>query len=316
MEIRASFAGRKIRRFTEDENVAHELGRQLVEQIVDQGVRSLETDGLTTRKAVEWFLPRLAKTSPKHQRQAARVLGLLCDSVGGKILKFVTPEEVESVVLLPAASATQAGYFAQLHGFFQACEDFGKLERNPMRALRKPRAKPRRNILTSTQMRAVLDLREEMPAWLFASIILGGFLGIRTVELLRMNWEDIDIEAEQVHIREDVAKQTQSDEYDDRIIDFEPQVSRRKEWLRGTGKLVPVNEDAFYDARGRLVKRLGWKNWPDNSLRHSAATYKLAECKNPAIVANMLGHKSSIRLVMKTYTVPAKKADWKAWIAL
>lgn len=322
MEIRQSFAGRKIRRFPKsfDEGIA--IGNQLCAQIIEKGVGSVLNHGLTTRRAADWFFERLEKRKSqkkigeKHVHDTKRVLNLLCDCVGRKPIEFVNAEEVERVINLPTAAATQANYFAALHAFFQACEDFEKIKRNPMRALEKPKARPRRNILTPDQMRDVLDQREQMEPWLFAAILISGFTGVRSAEVLRMNWDDIDTKSRQIHIREDVAKQTNSDGYDDRIIDFEPQLTRRVKFLKGNGKLVPVDEDEFYKARNRLVKLLGWERWPQNCLRHSAATYKLAECRNPAVVANMLGHKSSIRLVNTTYAVPAKRAGWKAWRAL
>lgn len=322
MEIGPKFAGRRVRRFFSEKEAAEQEGERLVKQILDHGAQSLENDGLTTRKAVEWFSGRMdwrrkmGKISERHARDTKKFIKLLADAHGSKPIEFVTAEEVEKIVHLATTPSTQANYFSALHAFFQACEDFQKIKRNPMRALEKPKPKPRRNILTPEQMKAVLDLQDQMQPWMFASLILSAFVGVRSIEILRMNWEDIDTKTGQIHIREDVAKKTNSDGYDDRIIDFEPQLTRRKKFLKGEGKLIPVAEDKFYEERNRLLPLLEWEKWPENALRHSAATYKLAQCRNPAIVANMLGHKSSIRLVMTTYTVPAKKADWKAWRAL
>lgn len=322
MEIRASFAGKKVRRFTDTEEAATLLGKQVAEQILLHGTQSFESQGLTAFRAAQWFFGRLdrkqlqKKIGERHARDTKKVINLLVALFPSKGIEFVRAEEIERIVNLATAASTQANYFSALHAFFQALEDFEKIKRNPMRALEKPKSRPRRNVLTPEQMAAVLALREKMEPWLFASILIAGFVGVRTAEVMRMNWEDIDTKSRQIHIREDVAKQTNSDGYDDRIIDFEPQLVRRAKFLKCTGKLVPVNEDVFHAARNRIVKLLGWEKWPENCLRHSAATYKLAECRNPSIVANMLGHKSSIRLVMTTYAVPAKRADWKAWRAL
>lgn len=327
LEIRASFAGKRIRRFFSDKGAAITEGNSLVKQIKDHGVKSVDNAGLTTRKAVEWFLsrPKLLKASKKHQSDTKAVLDLLVNDVGGKQVEHVTAEEIEKIVNIPDNETTQANYFAKLHMMFRALDRFEKISKNPMKALDKPVTKPRRNILTPAEMKKTLEAQGKIPDWLHVCNLLGGFPGLRTCEMLRMDLKDINVTSGQIHVTDEAAKDTNTDEYDDRIVDFTPQLIRRKPFLRkfikeqlaaGITKLVPVNEDAFYDARKRLVKLLRWEEWPDNCLRHSAATYKLAECGNAAVVANMLGHKSSIRLVTKTYAVPAKKADWKAWRAL
>jgi integrase len=52
--------------------------------------------------------------------------------------------------------------------------------------------------------------------------------------------------------------------------------------------------------------------WPDNSLRHSFATYHLGRAKNAGLTAYQMGHTSSA-MVQRVYSVPAAMADWQAW---
>jgi integrase len=83
------------------------------------------------------------------------------------------------------------------------------------------------------------------------------------------------------------------------------------------GLLVPVLETDFYEERRNLVKRLRragavkWKVFPKNSLRHSFATYHLGKSGNPGATAFQMG--TSTTLVINTYSVPARRANWKAF---
>jgi integrase len=64
--------------------------------------------------------------------------------------------------------------------------------------------------------------------------------------------------------------------------------------------------------RRRLAAKLGWDGFPENSLRHSFATYHLARCKSAPLTAFQMGH-SSPAMVQRVYAVPAARADEKAW---
>ena len=60
-----------------------------------------------------------------------------------------------------------------------------------------------------------------------ALVLLGGFAGLRTVEVARMNWEDSDTKTKQIHVRPEVSKQ--HDGMLQRIVDMtEPLVKRKK----------------------------------------------------------------------------------------
>jgi integrase len=225
-------------------------------------------------------------------------------------LKAVSPMMlVQWFAKIPGSDTQRATVYRYVRLFFNWCVKMDLLDRSPFRAVDCPRARSRKDILDAGQMRALLDA--EMSDLMRASILLGGFAGLRSIEVQRMDWEDIDVKAGQVYVRPEVSKQ--HDGMMDRIVDFtEPMVARKEFFVGKKGRIVPGSARAFYEERRRLAAKLGWDGFPENSLRHSFATYHLARCKSPNLTAFQMGHSNSA-MVQRVYAVPAARADEKAW---
>jgi integrase len=182
------------------------------------------------------------------------------------------------------------------------------LPHDPITAVPAPKTKPGRNILTPGQMKALLDL--ELPNHVRALLLLGGFAGLRTEEVSRMTWDNLNTESGQIHVPPGAMKD--SGGYDQRIVDFTEPLNRRKEWLaKQSGKIIPVASETLHTHRRRACLPV-LEEWPDNSLRHSFATYHLGRAKNAGLTAYQMGHTSSA-MVQRVYSVPATLADWQAW---
>ena len=180
-----------------------------------------------------------------------------------------------------------------------------------MTAVPAPKTSPGRNILKPDQMRALLEL--ELPDAVRAYLLLGGFAGLRTEEMLRMDWASVDCKTGQIHVAPGVMKD--SGGYDQRIVDFTQPLTKRKAWLRKqSGPVIPMASETFHTHKRRACQAV-LSSWPDNALRHSFATYHLARAKNAGLTAFQLGH-TSAAMVQKVYAVPAARADWKDWWAL
>lgn len=310
--MRESFAGKRIRRFCASEAEAWAVGADIVSRIRSGGVSSLDTgDGLTVSRAAEMFLPRMAGKSKSHREKTEKFLRRLGAHFGQ--LSGVSAPDLERWIRSAGSSPTsQATAYRYARMFFRWCVRTGLCERDPLVPVDCPRARPRRRILSPDEMRAVLA--REMPDWLRASIVLGGFAGLRTEEVLRMRWEDVRLQDKAVHIRPGVGKDAGG--FDQRIVEFTAPITRRGGLFEGrSGQLVTIYRRGFHDVRRRLARSLGWDHWPDNCLRHSFATYHLAECGNPALTAFQMGHTSSA-MVQRVYAVPARLADARAWWGL
>lgn len=311
LELRASFAGRRVKRFFVSEAVAYAAGLEMVQKVQSRGVDGLQPDtGVPMAMLCETFVDRQRSKSKSHQDKARQICGMLRQ-------RFVTVDvsaaELESwFVRLPGSETTRAMFYRYTRMFFRWAHRMGYVARDPSAALDAPKAAVGRNILTAGQMKAVLAL--EMPQWMEACILLGGFAGLRTAELLRMEWADVDATKGEIHIRPGVGKDTGG--FLERIVNFTPPLARRKERFQVEGKLVPVSARVFHLARKELARSadLGL-DWPDNCLRHSFATYHLAKSKNAGVTAFQMGH-TNPSMVQRVYAVPAVRADQAAWWAI
>lgn len=311
LEIRASFAGRKVRRFCGTEAEAWTLGAQLVDAIRSHGLSSLETQraGLPMQSACAAFEAQQKGMSLSHTNKTAQICRMLREAFP---VVEVTPAEISAwFAKLPGSETTRAMYYRYVRMFFRWAKKMRFVESDPSEVLRAPKAAVGRNFLTPAKMSELLGA--EMPAWMRACLLLGAFAGIRTEELMRMEWQDIDTEAGTVEVRPGVMKD--SGGFLERIVDFTAPLEKRKAELKGEGKLVPIRQRDFHHLRDAIVAKLKWPGWPDNCLRHSFATYHLAESKNAGKTAYQMGH-TSPSMVLRVYAVPARKADAAAWWAI
>jgi integrase len=310
VEIRASFAGKKIRRFCATEADAWALGAELVDKIRRDGVNSLEVRaGMPMKAATQAFIAQQEAASKSHRDKTDQICRMLREKFP---IVSVTPSELAGwFAKLPGTETTRAMYYRYVRMFFRWARKMRFTEDDPSEVLKAPRATPGRNVLAVEQMTAVLKV--PMPAWMRACILLGAFAGLRTEELLRMDWEDIDTKTGEIEIRPGVGKDTGG--VLERIVDFTEPLTRRKDQLTGKGKLVPGTAREFHYLRTDIAQALGWPAWPDNCLRHSFATYHLAVSKNAGKTAYQMGH-TNPAMVQRVYAVPARKADGAAWWAI
>jgi hypothetical protein len=93
---------------------------------------------------------------------------------------------------------------------------------------------------------------------------------------------------------------------DRRIVDMSDNLV---EWMlasrKESGALLPVN---FRRKRWALSRAMGWKEWPDDILRHSYGSYHLAKHRNAALTAEQMGHKNA-RMLYAHYREVVKETS-------
>jgi integrase len=310
LDIPAKVAGRRLRYFYPTEGQAWSDAPRILKKLQKGGLDGLvEEDGPSLAGAAKIFIPLYQNTSKSHREKIEKVCGWLARDLRCP-LKAVTPMMmVEWFGKIKGSDTQRATVYRYVRLFFNWCVKMDLLDRSPFRAVDCPRARSRKGILNADEMQALLDA--EMSDEMRASILLGGFAGLRSIEIQRMNWEDIDVKAGQIWVRPEVSKQHHG--MMDRIVDLtEPMVRREKFFTGKKGRIVPGSARAHYEERRRLAAKLGWDGFPENSLRHSFATYHLARCKSAPLTAFQMGH-SSPAMVQRVYAVPAARADEKAW---
>jgi integrase len=146
-------------------------------------------------------------------------------------------------------------------------------------------------ILTPAQSRALLAAT---PTVMKPYVVLGMFAGIRPEEITRLDWSQISLDAGTVAVDGKTRRR--------RTVTLEPvAVAALKNHPLRHGAVTPSNSTVDrWRNKARLV--LGFPRWPQDLLRHTAASYLLALHQDAAKVALRLGN--SEKILMSHYYSP------------
>jgi integrase len=303
--------GKRLRRFFPAEELAWAEGAKLTAQVTEKGTASLSAPegGLTVAKAIRMWVNEQEPRSDSHREKIEIFQRAFPKAFSGPVGQIEGAALRRWVKTRSPNAITQAMYFRYARMFFGYLAANRLIEHDPMDAVPAPRGRSTKNILTPAQMKALLKL--EMPDYLRALFLLGGFAGIRTEEVCRMSWENINAQTGQIHVPPDAIKQSPGG-FDQRITDFTEPLTRRAKFFTGKqGRIIPVASETLHTLRRAVIGPV-LDGWPNNCLRHSFATYHLARCKSAPVTAFQMGH-TSAHMVQSVYAVPAALADWKAW---
>lgn len=160
---------------------------------------------------------------------------------------------------------------------------------------------------TPQEFRRLLDAADDALRPLLA---LGGLAGLRTAELLRLDWQDVWRVPGHVEITSGKAKTRQR-----RLVEVAPALAA---WLspwqaHKSGPVWPGNELAFHRAVVDLCASLDLPR-KANGLRHSYGTYSFALAGNENAVAASMGN--SPGMVHGHYRGLATRAEAESWFAV
>jgi integrase len=138
-------------------------------------------------------------------------------------------------------------------------------------------------IFTPDDLAAVLGSADDS---LLPMLVIGAFAGLRTAELLRLEWCEVDLVRGFIEVSAAKAKTARR-----RLI---PIADNLAEWLRPyagrTGKVYRATAAVYHKACGRTTRAAGLPRWPKNGLRHSYASYHLAKHENAPALSLHMGH--------------------------
>lgn len=161
------------------------------------------------------------------------------------------------------------------------------------------------------------------------AIALSAFAGLRsseiegTVDHAGLDWAEVDLKEKTILVRADVAK--------GRRKRHVPIANNLHAWLKPLaktkGRVWPSNGRKLHEAARRKAgfgtpesetdkeKKAGVKlrPWPKNALRHSYASYHLAEFKNAAELVVNMGHQDNAEMLFNHYRGIVKPKSAKAF---
>lgn len=137
-------------------------------------------------------------------------------------------------------------------------------------------------ILTVKETTRLLNAATEETLPYFA---IGAFAGLRSAELARLDWSNVDFESGLIEVTAKKSKTARR-----RFIKMQPNLVA---WLTPyrlhTGSVLPTNARKKLEAVRKAAKLFG-ESWSDNGLRHSFASYHLAAFNDAAALALEMGH--------------------------
>jgi integrase len=223
-----------------------------------------------------------------HIRALDYRLGRFVRDFGAEPVRTLGPETIEDWLHgLELGPMSYNNFRSRLSALFSYGCARHYLDSNPIEAVARVKvvaAPPK--IFTTEGLEAVLSVVEP---GLLPVVVIGAFCGLRAAELLRLDWNDINLRAGYVHVTAAKAKTARR-----RLV---PISDNLREWLvpytGRTGKVCSLLPQYYHAACSRAAREAGLDCWPKNGLRHSYCSYWLSQHKNAAELALHMGHTGS-----------------------
>jgi integrase len=217
-------------------------------------------------------------------------LARAAESFGERKVATIEAREMDDWLrALPLGPQSRNNYRTVLHALFTYAVDRDYCLVNPVARTAKAKLvdKPPA-IFTPEQAASLLTYATPFiihtnESYVLPALAIGLFAGLRQAEIARLDWKEIDLARGFIEITANKAKTSRR-----RLVTIEPNLAA---WLapytKRSGNVLPPNARNKIEA---IWKRAGLKEWPDNGLRHSFASYHLAHFKDANRLALELGH--------------------------
>jgi integrase len=201
--------------------------------------------------------------------------------------------DVESWLKKYPSGQTKRAWISRLSALFAFAVRRGYMKENPCARLERvsvDRSPPL--VLTPGQSRQVLAAS---PMMMRPYFLLASFVGLRPEELTRLDWSQVNLETKIVTINFGKTRRH-------RFVPLpETAVDELQKCPLKAGQVTPSNS-TVRRWRSKMTKLLGLAKWPQDFLRHTAASYLYERHCDAALVAKWLGN--SEKVLMSTYIVP------------
>jgi integrase len=303
VNVPLTFAGARKRKFFETKSAAQVWIAEARRNVRETG-RMEPVQGVTVADALDDYLEAKAEVGPRHRRTMLWYAGKIRAAFCPRLLNSVSVLEFNKWVNRPEweAAASRATARRYCLGFWNWCVRCELLERNRLLGSEVQGGKKKAmEVLPVDKCRQLLEASEGR---LRAVMVLQMFAGLRTCEVMEATADWISLEDRELVVY-DSKKTTGIPRRTVRLRD-----AFLRWWPKGVkGKLWPANERNLRVHRRKLFDHLGWR-LPQNTLRHTFASYLLAGEKSAGVVALELGHGSEA-MVRNVYghAVKAKEAE-------
>jgi len=216
-------------------------------------------------------------------------LETLVDEVGNRRIGHLTRGVITGWIAA-AGPRSRRDRHSAASAFCRWAWERGYLRTNPMEGLRAPARPPTPapNVMTAAEARTLLKTAMEEDPGMVLYFAVGLFGGLRPVrELAGLDWADVDMTEKRIYVPYGRAKTGRA-----RIVPISRNLAA---WL----SRVPRSErhgrvSAFTRERFRRVVEASGLQWETNWMRHTRVSYRLAQTRNPVLVAAEGGHTQDV----------------------
>jgi len=314
--------GRKHADITDSERKAVILSRELADSFAASGVKGFTLDAALRFYADHLNLRRRSMNmlaaydefvitreregvSAVHLRDFTYRLERFVKKHAKRLVAEISTKDIDEwLVGLQGSAQSRDKHRRLLHNFFGYCTGRGYVEENPVsraakvKVLRKPPG-----ILTPADVAAILAAA---PVEIIPALAIGFFAGLRTAEISRLDWSEINLQRGFIEVTAKNAKSGQR-----RLVEITPNL---RAWLEPhTCASGPVRlSDMRHKDRFEVARKEAGIMWPSNACRHSFASYHLALHQDAAKTALQLGH-TTTTVLFQHYRELVHMEDAKAY---
>lgn len=305
--LRTRIGEKVTRKFFASWGEAEQARQQILDQLSRRGTESFEgVRGFTVTKARKDFMAaRREDLQGNHLRLVKWWLDEFTEKYGSLDLGAVTARTIDAFLKRKGWSGTtRAQGYVYLRLFFNWLVRYDYIEKSPVLKADVPKKTAQHHLLEVSDVERLLELTakdDRLRAWL----VLGVFGGMRQSEVGRALREHVgktEILVPRIKSTSVVPRK--------RYVPILPALLRHL-----PEKWDCLDEGHVKRPRQRLVEEMGWEEWPQNCLRHTAASMHLAMWQDAGKTAFYLGH-SSPQMVDKTYARAVPQADAKKFWGL
>ena len=322
-DVELTNEGRKHGEFTDSERRAILSAREIGEKMEADGIKGFTIEAALDHYATHMKSLRSSKSvkvainefldhreteakSALHLRDLKYRLAKFSKAFGPRLVASFTTKELDRWLAgIKGAPTTRANYRRILSNFFTFAKSRGYCGENPVTATARPKVvSSPPGILTPKETAALLT---NCPPEILPALAIGAFAGLRAAEIARLDWGQVNLERGFIEVTAENAKSAKR-----RLVKI---TDNLKAWLAPhalTEGRVSVSE-MVYRTRLEVAKdAAGLKQWPANALRHSFASYHLAQGQDAAKTALQLGH-AGTEILFEHYRELAEPKDGIAY---
>ena len=195
----------------------------------------------------------------------------------------------------PISGLTRKHYLTVVGGLFNYALEQGYIAENPL--TKKSRRRRKQNgmedetmpeIITVAEVEAMMRAVQEHDPSMLPPLAIGFFAGVRTNELQKLDWSNVNLADGRITIPPSIAKKRSV-----RHIDIAENLAA---WLapyrKDSGPVAP-NGGTWRYRFDKVREKATVKRWPHNAMRHCFATFYLLKTDDANKTALQLGHRDT-----------------------